>query len=340
MSKSKSRQPSRQASAASKNRSSGAVRPASSAGKTTTEIAVDDSAANEETQASASTATTVKEVPSTPAPDKPARTAKLPTKEMPSTPVPAKPAARAATKAVPVTPARSAAPSSASSKGLSRDAAKYERRQAERQMRYLAERRRRRNIAFTITGIILVVLIIGGGVTYFVYQAHQPKSTTTTTNQAPYQEAIYNSSYPPVQSVYCDQLEQSVEHIHAYVMIYIDGKSSPLPQYVGIALDQSSGNPICYYWLHTHDSSGVIHIESPANEPFTFGQFLGIWNQQFNSLGFPSQLLLDTGWTMWVNGQPYHGTLDSIPLAAHNIITVAYNSPNVKPVTTYNWGSL
>lgn len=338
MSKSKSRQPSRQASAANRNRSSGAARPASSAGKTTTEVAVDDSAGSEETQASA--ATKVKEVPSTPATDKPAKAA---IKETPSTPAPGKsaPAARAATKTVPATPARSVASASASSKGLSRDAAKYERRQAERQLRYLAERRRRRNITFSIIGIVLAVLIIGGGTFYFVYQARQPKAaTTTTTNQAPFQEAIYNSSYPPIDNVYCDALEQSVEHIHSHLSIYIDGKPSPLPQYIGIPVDQQSGSPTCYYWLHTHDSSGIIHIESPSTEPFTLGQFIDEWNQGFQSVGFPSQLLLNTGWTIWVNGKSYHGTLDSIPLSAHALITIAYNSPNAKPDTTYNWGSL
>jgi hypothetical protein len=108
---------------------------------------------------------------------------------------------------------------------------------------------------------------------------------------------------------------------------------------VGIPQD-SSGNVTCYYWLHTHDTTGIIHIESPVDEVFTFGQLRDEWSHQFVSLGFPPELLLTNGWTIWVNGKIYTGSLYSVPLAAHNIITLAYNSPKVKPITTYNWGSL
>jgi hypothetical protein len=237
-------------------------------------------------------------------------------------------------KTVPVTPP------GINGRPLSRDAAKYERRQAERQSRYLAERRRRRNRLVATISIILALAVIGGGIYYFVHQSVTTSSSTVSQHaaQGSYQEPIYNSTYPPVDSVYCDQLEQSIEHIHAYVAMYIDGKASPLPAYIGIPQDQS-GNATCYYWLHTHDSSGIIHIESPSNEVFTFGQFRDEWDQQFQSVGFPPELLLN-GWKIWINGKVYNGSLASIPLEAHSIITLAYNSPNVKPVTTYNWGSL
>ncbi len=243
------------------------------------------------------------------------------------------PVAGATTKSLPSTPVPG--------KAQTRDAAKYERRQAERQMRYLAQRRARRNKILAWTVGILLVLIVGGSISFWFYQTHQPvrASTSVTPTVTPFQESVFNTNYPPVDNVYCDQLEQSVEHIHVYMTIWIDGKQQSMPQYIGIPQDQS-GNATCFYWLHTHDSSGIIHIEAPAKEPFTFGQFIDEWNQQFQSAGFYSQLLLPTGWTIWINGKPYHGSLDSIPLAAHNIITIAYNSPNAKPATTYAWNGL
>jgi hypothetical protein len=222
----------------------------------------------------------------------------------------------------------------------SRDAVKYERRQAERQMRYLAQQRARRTKVLAWTVGILLVVIVGGAVGFWIYQTRQPVRASNSTNPAPYQETVFDASYPPVDNVYCDQLEQSIEHIHVYVTMYINGQSQSMPQNIGIAQGQQGGNATCFYWLHTHDSSGIIHIEAPAKEPFTFGQFLDEWNQQFQSQGFPSQLLLNTGWTIWINGKVYHGTLNSIPLAAHNIITVAYNSPQARPATSYSWGGL
>ena len=42
----------------------------------------------------------------------------------------------------------------------------------------------------------------------------------------------------------------------------------------------------------------------------------------------------------YVDGKPYKGDFHKIPLKAHTLITLAYNSPNVKPDTTYNWNGL
>ena len=239
------------------------------------------------------------------------------------------PAASATTKSVPSTPNPSRA--------LTRDAAKYERRQAERQSRYLAQRRARRNKIITWTSVVLALVVIGGLVTYFVYQSQHANSKNTNTT---FTEPIYDNNYPPIDNVYCDANEQLAYHIHSHLTIYIDGKPSPLPQGIGIPVNQQSGQATCLYWLHTHDTSGVIHMESPVNQTYTLGQFLDEWNQGFQTLGYPSQLLLTSGWTMWVNGQPYHGSMSSIPLNAHTLVTLAFNSPNVKPDTTYNWGGL
>jgi hypothetical protein len=41
--------------------------------------------------------------------------------------------------------------------------------------------------------------------------------------------------------------------------------------------------PDCIYWLHTHDISGIIHVESPDNRTFTLGQFFDIWGKKFNN---------------------------------------------------------
>lgn len=234
-------------------------------------------------------------------------------------------------KAVPATPT--------SGKGLTRDAAKYERRQAERQSRYLAAKRARRNLILAWTsGVLAVIVLSVGG--FFIWRAYQP-AYANNTNFTPYQEAVFNTTYPPVDNVYCDQLEMTQSHNHVLLTIYIDGKEYPLPANIGIPTD-SSGNSTCFYWLHVHpQNQNVIHLESPVNEPFVLGQFIDEWNQQFQSLGFPSQLLLSKGWTIWINGKVYHGSLRNVPLNEHTMITIAYGSTQgVKPVTVYNWSGL
>lgn len=230
-------------------------------------------------------------------------------------------------------------PLSAVSKPLTRDAAKHERRQAERQQRLQAQRRARRTRVSILIAAILVVFFAGGLTSYLIYQHNVSAKGAVAPTPTPYQEAIYDSNYLPISNVYCDAGEGDVLHIHAHITIWIDGKQSAIPQGVGIPVNPQTGQASCFYWLHTHDESGVLHIESPFQQEFHLGQFLDEWNQGFSSLGFPSQFLLSSGWTVWVNGKVYTGNMADIPLKSHELITLAYNSPDVKPDTVYAWGS-
>jgi hypothetical protein len=176
-------------------------------------------------------------------------------------------------------------------------------------------------------GIVVGILVIVGAVV--AYSVH---SNSNGQSQA---QTIVNSAYPPVDGVSCDQSEQLAYHIHAHLTMYINGSQVSLPQGVGIAPDSS-----CYYWLHTHDTTGVIHIESPTQHIYTLGNFFDEWSNEFSSLNFPSQLNLDTsGWTAYVNGKLYTGDFRNIPLNSHTLVTLMYNSPKAKPDTFYDWNA-
>ncbi|SRR6266566_1178617 len=209
------------------------------------------------------------------------------------------------------------------SKQSTRQRMRQERRREELQRRE-AERRRSAGMKrVTIFGIIAAVVLAVAGIAYLVItQGHTPA----------------NPAYPAIDSIACDELEQSAFHIHAHVSIYINGQSVPIPGNVGIAGDPS--NPSCFYWLHTHSSDGVIHIEAPNGFSPTLKNFLDIWGTKFPQLGYPDQLDFTNGWQVYVNGKPFAGDFHTIPLSAHTLITLAYNSPGVKPDTTFNWNGL
>jgi hypothetical protein len=81
-----------------------------------------------------------------------------------------------------------------------------------------------------------------------------------------------------VDGIPCDQLEHTQVHYHAALQIVYQGNVVNLPDNTGIQID-SAGNVSCYYWLHVHGGeTNVIHIESPANDTFTVGQFFDVWN--------------------------------------------------------------
>ena len=147
-------------------------------------------------------------------------------------------------------------------------------------------------VMLPLLGCIIISTLVAGK-SLVTQQASNTMATQTAST-----EQVVNAAYPPIDGIYCDALEQTAYHIHAHLTIYINGKQVAIPQGIGIASDQS-----CFYWLHTHTSDGVIHIEFPNQGTPTLGNFLDIWGQSFNSLGFQNELASSTGWTIYVDGK-------------------------------------
>jgi hypothetical protein len=189
-------------------------------------------------------------------------------------------------------------------------------------MAQLAAKRKRNFIIGTITCIVIIGVLIG--ITTAV-SAFSSSNNTATSD--------VNQLAPPVDNIQCDAAEQLAFHIHAHLSIYIDGKAVPLPAQVGIT-------NTCFYWLHTHDTSGVIHMEAPQVVTLRLGTFLKMWRDQFPQLQYPTQLSSTTGWKIYIDGEPYNGNFNTIQLKSHELITLAYNTPNVVPDTVFNWNGL
>ena len=74
-----------------------------------------------------------------------------------------------------------------------------------------------------------------------------------------------------------------VLHIHPHLNVIVDGKPMVIPQNVGIDGSLWKDHSLDKYGmvgmapLHTHDTSGTIHVESNTNRGYTLGQFLDIW---------------------------------------------------------------
>lgn len=64
-------------------------------------------------------------------------------------------------------------------------------------------------------------------------------------------------------------------HIHPHLNIIVNGSNITLPQNIGITLS-------CMHPIHTHDSAGIIHVESPVKRDFTLGDFFGVWGEPFS----------------------------------------------------------
>ncbi len=78
----------------------------------------------------------------------------------------------------------------------------------------------------------------------------------------------------------CLQAEGEAQHIHPYLRVLIDGQPVPIPALVGIR--SISKNLACLEPVHTHDASGIIHIESPdPGQIYTLADFFAIWRATY-----------------------------------------------------------
>ncbi|HKV58298.1 MAG TPA: hypothetical protein VJO32_08445 [Ktedonobacteraceae bacterium] len=213
-----------------------------------------------------------------------------------------------------------------------------QRRQQKTQNRVAQQRDDAKSRLATILTIAVVVVLAGSLITYLVI-----RNNAGTDNLAQAQQ-IVDATYGPIDGVYCSANEQLAYHIHAHLSIYMNGQQVPLVANTGIAPNgvTSNANVECFYWLHTHDASGVIHIESPTTKLYTLSQFFDVWEQKFSSSTspFPTELSSSTGWVIYVNGKQVNTDFNHLQLHAHDLITIAYNSPGIKPDTTYAWQGL
>lgn len=129
--------------------------------------------------------------------------------------------------------------------------------------------------------------------------------------------------------------EGTVEHIHAHLDVIVDGKPVAVPAEIGI--DEAGGgiSP-----LHTHDTTGVLHVESPVKADFSLGQFFTEWQVALsqNQLG---GLTAGDGKVLraYVNGTPYAGDPAGIVLHAHDEIALVYGTPDqqANPPSSYDF---
>lgn len=117
--------------------------------------------------------------------------------------------------------------------------------------------------------------------------------------------------------------EGMVEHIHAHLDVLVDGKPVPVPANIGIDTARRAISP-----LHTHDDSGVIHVESPVKRAFSLGEFFTEWGVSLSSDNIGGLRAVDgKSVRAYVNGQPRTGNPAAITFAQHDEIALVYGQP-------------
>jgi hypothetical protein len=125
-------------------------------------------------------------------------------------------------------------------------------------------------------------------------------------------------------------------HIHSHLDIFINGEAYLIPSNIGIIPNQ------CIYWLHTHDDTGVIHIESPEERIFTLGEFFDIWGEEFSNSGIFDSIVeesIGNSLEVFVNGKQVTAETDfrQIPINEHDEIAIIYGKPPYSIPSNYEF---
>jgi hypothetical protein len=117
-------------------------------------------------------------------------------------------------------------------------------------------------------------------------------------------------------------------HVHTVLRIYIDGKQIPVPEKIGIDTPEEFLAP-----LHTHDTSGIIHIESSEHYPFKLAQFFTIWGVKFTNTQLGGYVAGNGNvLTVYVNGKQVPNPVEYV-MNAHDHIVVGYGKPGSFPTS-------
>lgn len=178
-----------------------------------------------------------------------------------------------------------------------------------------------------IGGVIGLVLLVAGFL--WVTGSAKPSLASISTGDAPWPvETMYLKNRLAAIGLPALASEGSALHTHQQISVYVHGIRMTVPS--GIGIHESA--PAFISPIHTHDETGIIHVESPTVERFTLGQFFDIWGVRLDAAcvgGYCTEG--ENTLTIFVQGEPYTGDPRDLELTPHEVIVVAYGTPAELP---------
>jgi hypothetical protein len=241
---------------------------------------------------------------------------------------------KARTPRQPASPARQPTPGPQRTRAEKKELARAEREAVRRR---IARAQRRRQLAW----IVGITVVVAAGVFFFTNRNETITPTGAPpgelTTKAPWDANAGKSAaratalgLPP---------EGTTMHEHANVQIFVHGTQEPVPTDIGI--DASKGT---IQSIHTHDDTGLVHLESSESREFTLGEFFGIWGVRFT----PSCLGAycnqgNNRLQVFVDGKEVDSNLQDVQLDDQTVIVVTYGTPAELPdpiPSTFDFSSI
>jgi hypothetical protein len=121
-------------------------------------------------------------------------------------------------------------------------------------------------------------------------------------------------------------------HVHQHLDIFVNGKKVTVPAFIGI----NDGAFITQ--LHTHDASGIVHVEAGKKFPYSLGQFFGVWGVRLSNRCIGGYCATaGKQLKVYLNGKRYVGDPNNLVLKNHEELAIVYGKAPKKIPSTYDW---
>jgi hypothetical protein len=119
-------------------------------------------------------------------------------------------------------------------------------------------------------------------------------------------------------------------HYHAHLDVFVNGTSQPVAASIG-RVDQSFFSP-----LHTHATSGLIHIEAASDERFTLGMLFTEWGVRLTDTCVGGYCRPATTIKAYVDGKATSTPLPTILLKKGEEIALVIGLPPAQIPSSWN----
>jgi hypothetical protein len=212
-----------------------------------------------------------------------------------------------------------------------------------------AERRRRagrpRRIQRLVAGPVLLAVAVGSlvilsGSSYAT--AHKPSFAIATAPFAAPSGVPLTATPPPwplptdarpyIAAAGLSVLggEQLQVHYHVHLDVIVNGAKVTVPAGIGFVVEHGQATGITV--LHTHDTSGVVHIESATSKAYTLGQVFTEWGLALSSTQLGNfQADATHAVVAYVNGHRFSGDPATLKLTPHLELALWYGPTGQAP---------